>query len=57
MRHRVLNKNVFNFGDLYSCVGSLWSTTTQTRVNDVTAVIFSKMFLICHNSTLCQKTP
>jgi len=32
---------IFNFVDLCSGVGIVWSTTTQTRVNDATAVTFS----------------
>jgi len=53
-RHWSQNQwNVFNFDDLCSCVDSLWSTITQTWVNDVNVVIFSRMFLICQNSTLC----
>jgi len=32
---------IFNFVDLCSGVGSVWSTTTRTRVSDATAVTFS----------------
>jgi len=32
---------IFNFVDLCSGVGIVWSTTTRTRVNDATAVTFS----------------
>jgi len=32
---------IFNFVDLCSVVGIMWSTTTRTRVNDVSAVTFS----------------
>ena len=32
---------IFNFVDLCSGVGTVWSTTTRTRVNDATAVTFS----------------
>jgi len=32
---------MFNFVDLCSGVGIVWSTTTQTRVSDATAVTFS----------------
>jgi len=32
---------IFNFVDLCSGVGIMWSTTTRTRINDATAVIFS----------------
>jgi len=32
---------IFNFVDLCSGVGIVWSTTTRTRVCDVTAVTFS----------------
>ena len=32
---------VFNFVDLCSGVGIVWSTTTRTRVSDATAVTFS----------------
>jgi len=46
---------VFKFCDHCSCVGSLWLTITET-VDDATAVVFSKMILICQNSTLCQET-
>jgi len=35
-----INQNqceIFNFADLCSGVGIMWSTTTQTRLNDATA--------------------
>ena len=32
---------IFTFVDLCSGVGIVWSTATQTRVNDTTAVSFS----------------
>jgi len=32
---------IFNFVDLCSGLGIVWSTTTRTRVNDATAVTFS----------------
>jgi len=32
---------IFNFVDLCSGMGIVWSTTTRTRVNDATAVTFS----------------
>jgi len=32
---------IFNFVDLCSGVGMVWSTTTRTRVSDATAVTFS----------------
>jgi len=32
---------IFNFVDLCSGMGIMWSTTTRTRVNDATAVTFS----------------
>ena len=32
---------IFNFVDLYSGVGLVWSSKTRTRVNDVIAFIFS----------------
>jgi len=36
---------IFNFVDLCSGVGIVWSTTTGTRVSDATAVTFSVKFL------------
>jgi len=38
---------IFNFVDLCSRVGTVWSTTTRTRVSDATAVTFS---VKCFNS-------
>ena len=38
------------------CMGSSWSTISHTSLNDATAVIFCKMFLIRQNSTLPGNT-
>jgi len=46
---RKISARSLNFGDLSSCVGSLWSTMTQICINDATAVIVSQMFLVCQN--------
>jgi len=37
---------IFNFVDLFSEVGIVWSTTTRTWVDDATAVTF---FIKCFN--------
>ena len=31
--------DIFNFADLYDWMGSVWSTTTRTWVNDATIVV------------------
>jgi len=50
---------IFNFVNVCSGVGIVWSTTTRTRVSNAIAVTFSvKCFNILthYNSILCQET-